>query len=85
MSHWNPRQSNISEKEEFYWINTTLGNLTRALNSTFHPTKAKHAQRYLAQWQYKYHRRYEWGTMVVRRIFRSVKTAATPQWMLRLG
>jgi len=72
------------EKEEFYWVNTTLGNLKCALRRTFYLIKTNQVRRYLAHCQYMYNRRYELGSMIVRRLFRSVKTAAMPERMLRL-
>ena len=72
------------EKEALYWVNTTLGNLKTALRSTYHWIKPKHAQRYLAEFQYKFNRRYELGSMIDRLLFVSLKTAPMPEWMLRL-
>jgi len=61
------------EKENFYWANTTLGNLKCASKNTFNPIQAKHALRYLAECPYKYNRRYELRIMIERLLFVPVK------------
>jgi len=49
-----------------------------------HSIKPKHAQRYLAEFQYKYNHCYDLGSMIERLLFVSLKTVPMPKWMLRL-
>ena len=46
--------------EQFWAVNTVLGNLKTALSGTYHAIKfAKYAGRYLAEVQYRFNRRYD--------------------------
>ena len=42
----------------FTWVNTALGNIKTALAGTYHHVSAKHAQRYLASFAWRFNRRY---------------------------
>ena len=69
---------------EFYWVNTVLGNVKSALRSTYHSIKPKHAQRYLAEFQYRFNRRYDLSKMIARLAFVGLKTPPMPERLLRL-
>jgi hypothetical protein len=73
------------EESEFYWVNTTLGNLKSALRSTYHSIKPKHAQRYLAEFQYRYNRRFDLKTILPRLAYVALRTAPMPERLLRLA
>jgi hypothetical protein len=47
----------------FQWANTLLANLTNSVAATDHAIRAKHVPRYLAQFQYRFNRRYRLGDM----------------------
>ncbi len=50
---------------EFRWFNTMLGNLKTGLNGTYHAINhAKYAHRYLAQFAYRFYRRFNLAAMV---------------------
>lgn len=40
-----------------FWVNTVLGNVKSALRGTYHGPRIKHAQRYLAEFCYRFNRR----------------------------
>jgi hypothetical protein len=47
----------------FKWANTMLGNLKNSVAGTYHAIREKHVPRYLAQFQYRFNRRYKLGDM----------------------
>ena len=73
------------EEVEFYWVNTVLGNLKCALRSTYHSIKPKHSQRYLAEFQYRFNRRFDLTTILTRLAYVSVRTPPMPERLLRLA
>ena len=73
------------EKPEFYWVNTVLGNLKSALRSTYHSLKPKYAQRYLAEFQYRFNRRYNLRDLIPRLIYVALRTPPMPEKLLNIG
>ena len=73
------------EEKEFYWVNTVLGNLKSALRSTYHSISPKYAQRYLAEFQYRFNRRYDLTTILTRLAYVSLRTPPMPERLLRLA
>jgi len=67
------------EETEFTWVNTVLGNLKSALRSTCHCIKAKHAQCYLAEFEYRFNRRFDLTTIMTRLAFVSLRTPPMPE------
>jgi hypothetical protein len=50
----------------FRWVNTTLGNIKSAIVGTYRAISSKHAPRYLAEFEYRYNRRYDLASMIPR-------------------
>ena len=73
------------EEPEFYWVNTVLGNLKSALRSTYHSIKPRHAARYLAEFQYRFNRRFNLGAMVSRLATVALRTPPMPERLLRMA
>lgn len=73
------------EEPEFYWVNTVLGNLKSALRSTYHAVMGKHAQRYLADYQYRFNRRANLSALIPRLAFAALRTPAMPYRLLKIG
>ncbi|WP_308365347.1 MULTISPECIES: IS1595 family transposase [unclassified Microbulbifer] len=73
------------EEPEFYWVNTVLGNLKSALRSTYHAIRPKYAQRYLAEFQYRFNRRFDLCALIPRLIYASLRTPPMPERLLKLG
>ena len=46
------------------WVNTVLGNVKRALDGTYHAWGQKYAPRYLAEFSYRFNRRYQLADLV---------------------
>lgn len=71
---------------EFRWVNTLLGNLKTALSGTYHAFDfEKYGQRYLAEFQYRFNRRFDLRTMLPRLICAAVLTKPQPSTKLRFS
>ena len=73
------------EKAEFYWVNTVLGNLKSALRSTFHAVREKYAYRYLAEFQYRFNRRFELENFIPRFMVVALRTPPMPERLLTIA
>jgi ribosomal protein L37AE/L43A len=62
----------------FQWVNTALGNIKTSIAGTYHHVSAKHAQRYLASFAYRFNRRYQLDSIVERLAWAAVNTAPHP-------
>lgn len=69
---------------QFKWVNTMLGNLKTALNGTYHSIDHfKYASRYLAEFSYRFNRRFDLPAMIPRLIRAAVATKPLPWKILR--
>lgn len=73
------------EEPEFYWVNTILGNLKSALRSTYHAIRPKYAQRYLAEFQYRFNRRFDLCGLIPRLAYVALRTPPMPERLLKVG
>jgi hypothetical protein len=68
----------------FHWINTILGNLKTAMAGTYHAFDFdKYAHRYLAEFQYRFNRRFDLRSMLPRLVFACVSIGKRPEAWLR--
>ena len=75
-----------AKKPEFRWVNTLLGNLKTALSGTYHAFDfEKYGQRYLAEFQYRFNRRFNLRAMLPRLLRAAVLTKPQPSTKLRLS
>lgn len=71
---------------EFRRVNTVLSNLKTAISGTYHAFKfAKYAERYLAEVQYRFNRRFDLGSILVRLVRAAALTHPRPEPMIRLA
>ena len=63
-SNWQRRAG--AKKPAFKWVNTVLGNIKSALVGTYRAVHSKHVPRYLAEFEYRFNRRYRLETMIPR-------------------
>jgi hypothetical protein len=71
---------------QFKAINTLLSNLKTAISGTYHAFGfAKYAHRYLAEFQYRFNRRFNMCTMLRRLLNALVAAPASPERSLRLA
>ena len=66
------------------WVNTVPGNVKRSMNGTYHRLDAKYAGRYLAEFQYRFNRRYDLAALPRRLLRAAVATLPLPRPVLEL-
>jgi len=49
---------------ELNWVNTLLSNVKNAMTGTYHAIRGQHAPRYLAEFEYRFNRRYNLKAML---------------------
>lgn len=69
----------------FKWVNTMIGNIKNAIHGTYHEVSNKHLPRYLAEFCYRFNRRFELDTMVERLVYIALRTPPMPQRLLKLA
>jgi transposase-like protein len=74
-----------AKNPRFKWVNTVLGNIKAAMVGTYRAVRAKHAPRYLAEFEYRFNRRYRLETMIDRLAYVSLRTAPMPYRLLKLA
>ena len=67
------------------WVNTVLGNVKRSLHGTYHQLSSKHLPRYLAEFSYRFSRRFSLREMFPRLAFVALRTAPVPYRVLKLA
>jgi transposase-like protein len=73
------------EHPSFKWVNTLLGNVKNAITGTMHSVSLHHAPRYLAEFEYRFNRRYRLEEMIERLAFASLRTPPMPCRLLKLA
>lgn len=68
-------------RKAFVWVDTMLGNIKNAMQGTYHGIGAKHLPRYLAEFSYRFNRRFNLAGMVGRL---GAAAALTPPMPYRL-
>jgi transposase-like protein len=69
----------------FKWVNTALGNIKAAMVGTYRAVREKHVPRYLAEFEYRFNRRYDLKAMIPRLAFVALRTAPMPYRLLKLA
>ncbi|MCP4253776.1 MAG: IS1595 family transposase [Candidatus Scalindua sp.] len=69
----------------FKWVNTMISNVKNSMHGTFHAINLKHLPRYLAEFSYKFNRRYNLENMIERLAFASLVTPPMPERLLKLA
>ena len=72
------------EPSEFRWVNTILGNVKNALRGTYHAIRPKYAQRYLAEFEYRFNRRFDLPEIIPRLAYIALRTPPMPERLLKL-
>ena len=72
-------------KPAFKWVNTVLGNIKAALLGTYRAINSKHVPRALAEFEYRFNRRYDLAAMLPRLCWASVRTTPMPYQLLKLA
>jgi ribosomal protein L37AE/L43A len=69
----------------FKWVNTALGNVKAAIAGTYRAIHEKHVPRYLAEFEYRFNRRYDLAAMIPRLTWAGVRTTPMPYRLLKLA
>lgn len=69
----------------FKRVNTALGNIKAAIVGTYRSIGGKHAPRYLAEFEYRFNRRYDLAAMIPRLTRAGVPTPPMPYHLLKLA
>jgi ISXO2-like transposase domain/Transposase zinc-ribbon domain len=66
-----------SKMPRFKWVNTVLGNIKSAITGTYRAVRS-HADRTLAEFEYRFNRRYDLAAMMPRLVYAAVRTLPMP-------
>lgn len=76
----------VTGHPEFRWVNTLIANLKTSITGTYHHFKfAKYADRYLAEVQYRFNRRFDLSSILARLVRAAVTTRPRPEPVIRLA
>mgnify|MGYP001827663962 FL=1 len=70
---------------EFKWVNTIIGNVKNSLRGTFHAISEKHFHRYLAEFCYRFNRRFDLRRLIPRFCFIAARTLPFPARVLKVA
>lgn len=73
------------ENPAFNWVNTVLGNVKNAITGSLHAIRGTHAPRYLAEFEYRFNRRFNLPAMVERFTYVAMRTAPMPYRLLKMA
>jgi ribosomal protein L37AE/L43A len=69
----------------FKWVSTALGNIKAAITGTYRSISRKHVPRYLAEFEYRFNRRYDLAAMMPRLGWAALRTPPMPYRLLKLA
>ncbi len=72
-------------KKEFAWVNTLIGNVKNSITGTYHAINPRHLPRYLAEFCYRYNRRFQLEDMIPRFAYVALRTPPMPSKLLKLA
>ncbi len=67
---------------EFKWVNTIISNVKRSIHGCFHAISEHHFSRYLAEYCYRFNRRFDLRQMMPRFCYVALRTEPCPQRIL---
>lgn len=73
------------QMEHFRWLNTVLGNVKKALHGTYHTISPAHLPRHLAEFCYRFNRRFNLAAMLPRLGYAAAHTPPMPYRLLKLA
>ena len=80
-----PRGWRSARHPAFPWVNTILGNLKGNIAGVTRWVGKAHLDRYLAEFQYRFNRRFDLESILPRLLHVAVGTASMPQPLLKLA
>ena len=76
---------NRHNRQALRWVDTMLGNVKNAMQGTYHAIRAKHLPRYLAEFSYRFNRRFDLAAMVGRLGQAATVTPPMPYRLVKLA
>ncbi|MBV1876706.1 MAG: IS1595 family transposase [Pseudomonadales bacterium] len=73
------------EIEAFKWVNTMISNLKNSMKGAYHSVNSKHLPRYLAEFCYRFNRRFKLQDLLPRFIYVALRTPPIPYRMLKMA
>lgn len=73
------------KKEQFIWVNTMIGNVKNSILGTYHAIRHKHLPRYLAEFSYRFNRRFQLESMLPRFAYIALRTPPMPRRFLSMA
>ena len=73
------------ELPEMTWVNTMIGNVKNAMRGSYHNASGQHLPRYLAEFCYRFNRRFNLAAMLPRLAFAALRTPPMPYRLLKLA
>ena len=73
------------KKEQFIWVNTMIGNVKNSILGTYHAIRHKHLPRYLAEFSYRFNRRFQLESMLPRFAYIAMRTPPMPRRFLSMA
>lgn len=70
---------------ELQWVNTLLGNVKRSIHGTYHAISSRHLPRYLAEFSYRFNRRFKLPQMLPRLACVALRTPPMPYRLLKMA
>jgi hypothetical protein len=71
--------------EQFTWVNTMIGNVKKSIHGSYHAISETHLPRYLAEFCYRFNRRFRLEDMIPRLGYAAVRTPPMPERLLRVA
>jgi len=71
------------ELPEFKWVNTIISNVKRSIHGCFHAISEHHFSRYLAEYCYRFNRRFDLRQMMPRFCYVALRTEPCPRRILK--
>jgi hypothetical protein len=72
-------------EEALLWVNTMIGNVKNSIHGTYHAIAHKHLPRYLAEFCYRFNRRFALAQMLPRLASIALRTPPMPERLLKLA
>ncbi len=71
--------------DAFTWVNTMIGNVKNSIHGSYHAISDKHLPRYLAEFCYRFNRRFKLEDMIPRLGYVAVRTPPMPDRLLKIA
>jgi hypothetical protein len=73
------------ELEAFQWVNTMIGNIKTSIHGAYHSIDPKHLPRYLAEFCYRFNRRFDLSELLPRFMYVALRTPPMPYRLLKMA